>query len=272
MQDGKGGAAEARAIVVARSAFQPVLVFVKAPADPEVRAAFDRAAARWAEVAVGDLPDVAEGVAKDACGNPEAYADPVDDLVIFVNFFRDQEGGLLGRAGPCRLRPETHLPYAGLMEFDEADLEALSQAGILEDVILHEMGHVLGLGTLWEPLGLLAYDADACLDAREVRYRGRAGNDAWHDLGGAGDAPVEEQYGAGTKCGHWREATFDSELMTGIAERGPMPLSRLTIGALADLGYRVNYDAADAYRLPSGAQAQAVGIPLREVLLRPPLP
>jgi hypothetical protein len=43
---------------------------------------------------------------------------------------------------------------------------------------------------------------------------------------------------------------FDRELMTGYAESAaPMPLSIITVGALADLGYPVNYAAADAFAL-----------------------
>jgi hypothetical protein len=43
-----------------------------------------------------------------------------------------------------------------------------------------------------------------------------------------------------------------SELMTGYADTGvSLPLSRITVGAFQDLGYRVNYSAADAYTKPS---------------------
>ena len=57
--------------------------------------------------------------------------------------------------------------------------------------------------------------------------------------------------GSGTRDGHWRESTFDTELMTGFTERGPMPLSVITVGALADLGYTVDRSKADPYTVPS---------------------
>jgi hypothetical protein len=38
------------------------------------------------------------------------------------------------------------------------------------------------------------------------------------------------------------------------------PLSRLTIAALADMGYEVDLDAADPYRLPSALELAALGI------------
>ena len=51
--------------------------------------------------------------------------------------------------------------------------------------------------------------------------------------------------------------------MTGYAEStGTMPLSRLTIAAMQDLGYAVNYAAADSYSLPlvalMGASNEAI--------------
>ena len=60
--------------------------------------------------------------------------------------------------------------------------------------------------------------------------------------------------GPGTAEGHWRETTFDDELMTGFIEQGEMPLSRMTIASLQDLGYEVNLDAANAYQLPGSSR------------------
>ena len=51
------------------------------------------------------------------------------------------------------------------MFFDVADLYFLEELDLFEEVIVHEMGHVLGVGTLWNvalfgfdrtPLGLAA--------------------------------------------------------------------------------------------------------------------
>ena len=64
---------------------------------------------------------------------------------------------------------------------------------------------------------------------------------------------------------------FQTELMTGFASAGHMPLSRLTLGALADLGYRVNLDLADPYTLPTTPSTgpQSAGLELRERLITP---
>src|SRR5206468_3538723 len=53
--------------------------------------------------------------------------------------------------------------------------------------------------------------------------------------------------GTGTVNSHWREPTFVNELMTGYINNGPNPASVVTIASLEDLGYTVNYGAADAY-------------------------
>lgn len=67
--------------------------------------------------------------------------------------------------------------------------------------------------------------------------------------------PIEGGGGEGTRLGHWRETTFDNELMTGWVEEGNvrMPLSKLTTGALRDLGYTVDESKAEEYRLPMAA-------------------
>ena len=43
----------------------------------------------------------------------------------------------------------------GLMEFDSADLSNMENDGMLEEVILHEMDNVIGIGTIWDTLGLV---------------------------------------------------------------------------------------------------------------------
>ena len=73
--------------------------------------------------------------------------------------------------------------------------------------------------------------------------------------------PVANTGGAGTREGHWRETTFGNELMTGFLDGGINPLSRVTVGALEDMGYQVNYQAADQdYQLPTNLELEAMGI------------
>ncbi len=48
--------------------------------------------------------------------------------------------------------------------------------------------------------------------------------------------------------------------MTGFLNAGDNPLSRMTIAALEDMGYEVNYDAADAFGLPSALRLAELGV------------
>ena len=55
------------------------------------------------------------------------------------------------------------------------------------------------------------------------------------------------------RSSHWRESTLGNELMTGYLNSGTNPLSAITVGAMADLGYAVSFNAADAYAKPAAA-------------------
>lgn len=61
-----------------------------------------------------------------------------------------------------------------------------------------------------------------------------------------GSIPVEYDNGVGTQCLHWDEECFMGELMTGASSDG-LDLSILTIAALDDLGYTVDYSKADPF-------------------------
>lgn len=60
----------------------------------------------------------------------------------------DGAGGILGSAGPVYTFKRNGLrrPITGVMNFDIDDLEWLEEEGMLEGVIQHEMGHVMGIG------------------------------------------------------------------------------------------------------------------------------
>src|SRR3989442_1354073 len=60
------------------------------------------------------------------------------------------------RAGAAAAGASAFLPAKGKMSFDTADLAQMQQNGTLLDVITHEMGHVIGIGTIWTHKRLLA--------------------------------------------------------------------------------------------------------------------
>jgi len=207
--------------------------------------AFRQASARWSQAIIGDLPDaVYNGVA-------------VDDVLIDASAVAiDGPGGILGQAGPDALRSGSFLPIHGMMQFDSADLADLEASGQLNSVVFHEMGHVLGFGTIWRQLGVIAGAGTV-----NTRFTGPQAIAQYNLAFGrsATSVPLESGGGPGTADGHWSEAVFNNEIMTGYINPGSNPLSRVTIASMADLGYRVNLNAADAYTPPAGGAIVAGG-------------
>jgi len=223
-----------------------IVVRMNSPASPAVSDAFNQARLRWSQVIVGDIPAVTINLPAGLCGASEpAFSGTVDDVVIeAASEPIDGVGGILGQAGPCVLGSDG-LPRRGVMRFDSADLADLAAEGLLVDVVLHEMGHVLGIGTVWEDAGLLQNPSSA-----DPRFTGPVAVGRWEALGGTGGVPVEGDGGPGTRDAHWDEAVFGNELMTGWISASPNPLSDVTIASLDDLGYQVDLGAADTYTLP----------------------
>jgi adhesin/invasin len=223
--------------------------------------AFDAAVARWRDIILTDVPQWTLTSPAGSCfsGQP-ALNESVDDVIIYIQAVPiDGLGGVLGAAGPCVQRSGSHLPVMGLIRFDSADLDDLASHGQLSTVVLHEMAHVLGFGTIWTDRGLLSGAGTL-----NPTFTGAFARTAYQAIGGIGAVPVENTGGPGTADGHWRESVFTSELMTGYITNGfANPLSAVTIGSLQDLGYGVDYGTADPYGGAS-LRRQAVS-PLRQL-------
>jgi hypothetical protein len=220
------------------------------------RAAFSSAAAKWADIITGDLTDVPASVAAGQCGtNSPALDETIDDVLIFATITSiDGPGRVLGSAGPCFTRSGTHgLTVIGEMLFDAADVSSLESNGSFTSVVVHEMGHVLGIGTFWPQFGLknASIVGGTPLDTYFPGANSVAGFNA---IGGNAyssglKVPVENSGDGGTINAHWRESVLRNELMTGFITTGSNPLSVLTVRSLQDLGYSVNAGAADPFFL-----------------------
>jgi Bacterial Ig-like domain (group 2)/Leishmanolysin/Bacterial Ig-like domain (group 1) len=244
------------------SPFAIELQFLTTPTDAQ-RQAFVAARDHWQRLITSEVPNVSLSAAAGTCG-PESppVNRTVDDLLILVSLGPiDGAGSVLGASGPCYIRSVSSLPVLGLMKFDTADLDVLESEGLLQTVILHEMAHVLGFGTIWTDLGLLAGPS---LDGgTDPHFTGAQARIAFDAVGGAGygglKVPVEKTGGSGTADSHWRESVFGSELMTGFVDPNPNPLSRATVASFADLGYTVNLAGADPYTLGAALRAFSRG-------------
>ena len=222
---------------------------------PSIWAAFQVAAHRWSGVITGDVPDVLSDVDPGTCGNSSpAVRRVVDDVLVLATIEPiDGPGGTLGSAGPCWIRDGSDLPFLGRMRLDTDDLVRLQERGQLHDVIVHEVGHILGIGTLWRRFDLLQLSARDN-PGSDTYFSGAAAIQAFDATGGTtytgNKVPVENaQGGAGTLDSHWRESIMDRELMTGFVDASPNPLSIVSAASLQDLGYVVDLDGADSYSL-----------------------
>jgi hypothetical protein len=224
-----------------RSAYNIEVRFLGGLTTPQ-KNAFKNAADRWSKVIVGDLPSVM------------IDGDVIDDLLIVAQGVEiDGPGKILGQAGPTHLRPASagasaFLPAKGLMSFDTADLAQMQADGTLRDVITHEMGHVIGIGTIWENKRLLVGAG-----SNNPTFKGVNAKREFGVLKGTGPVkvPVENTGGPGTRDGHWRETVFRNELMSGFIAAPGNPLSKMTVASLQDLGYTVDLSAAEPYALPN---------------------
>jgi Leishmanolysin len=228
--------------------------------------AMSAAARRWESAVTQGLPSVTGSIAANSCGSNAAFSGTIDDILIFTgNKTIDGPGGILAQSGPCSIRSASGLTTYSTLVFDTADLSQF--ASQLADIAVHEMGHSLGIGTLWQNFGLVSG-----IGTTNPTYKGGNGLREWRALSGSTAAvPVENTGGSGTAGGHWRETTFKNELMTGYLNSGYNPLSRLSIGSLQDMGYSVNYAAAQSYTYSAAAlKTQGLdGLELNEQLITP---
>ena len=219
---------------------------------------FQNAADRLTQIIKGDIVNAAASpINLNQCPNVTESIpinEEVDDVIIYASIRSiDGPGKILASAGPCFTRSTTvgDMTAIGVMSFDSADLNTLGAGGTLQDVITHEMLHVLGIGTLWT-----SKEPDLITDTNTAtpKYNGVNARQGCVAAGGtiacANYVPVEgTPEPAGTRDSHWRENTFNTEMMTGYLDP-TSPISGITIGGLKDLGFTVDESKADPFTMP----------------------
>jgi hypothetical protein len=254
--------------------FSIVVRFFGAPMTAQQQAAFTSAAARLSKIITTDIIDARTAQDEDlsvdcadtsgtpVAGLPTLHSELIDDIVIYASV-QDIDGPnkVLAQAGPCIYRPVSSggadtlwMPAVGIMEFDQADIASITGSGTFDEIVTHEMMHVLGFGVLWD---VDTPNTLASKGTTDPRYVGVNGIKGCRDVGGtttcATTVPVEGNGVPGTTDSHWRESTFDKELMTGYIDPSPNPLSLMSVLSLRDLGYTVDSTKADPYTIPGGS-------------------
>ena len=195
---------------------------------------------------MGDLPDVYD---RDL--------GRIDDfrMTVGMGLLGDANGtdgarNTLANATPLQFRTgSSGLPWLGITGIDPLDADRPE----LRYILLHEFGHALG----FTPGATVFSQYVVTTGAGSTAGKGFVGQhalQAYREIfnnASATSVPLETSGGAGTAGAHWKESVLGTELMTGYVDP-VMQLSRITVGAMEDFGYKVNYAAADRY-IPAAA-------------------
>ena len=228
--------------------FQITLTYTNPNLPAVQKQVFQRAANRLQQIIVGDVPGVTL---------PNGQF--IDDVEILVTvepmspFLNGYARTLQTRTGPGGL------PYQGEIFINASKI---GDAGIYHTII-HECLHAFGFSstffqTVNKVSGLgttqpLFTGTNAIREyATAFSLTAPAGVPLYGDLSAPGS------YGS-----HWDTTTIGTEIMSvgwDTTSTALRPFSRITVGALQDFGYQVNYAAADAYTRPTDVSAG--GLPI----------
>lgn len=146
----------------------------------------------------------------------------------------DGAGGFAGLASPLGTVTQNGftLPTFSTMQFDSADLSVLESNGTLFDIVVREMAHAIGFGTMWSFNDLSINGSGIYTGAKALAaYRSEFDPDATF-------IPIELDGGFGTANVLWDEdwAGGPNELMTASLDF-PSFISRTTLASFEDFGY-----------------------------------
>ena len=250
--------------MVSTSNADDIITVERGAVDPSAFPIIDEAERFWDARIVGYSSEV-----------PQGLRNQLSRLTIAATVAPiDGPGGILGFAGPDAVvsigvgNPDTDgrlytLPVLASMTFDLDDFPDAQAQGFLQDVVIHEMGHAIGIGSIWDQNSLTGNPQGIAL----TQYLGHeinggnalAGYRAESPFPLAAFVPLEQRGGAGTALGHWVDSPpffnqvftgpFIKEFMTGFVGDvdpvtgafvvAPKFLSQSTLGSCADMGYAV---------------------------------
>jgi hypothetical protein len=197
----------------------------------------------------------------------ESYTDPNNSELINPNLYNNYSlGNVISKEGTINFNQDIWNDYSLTNRID-----GNSNAYY---ILLHELGHILGIGSLWYLKNSRGLDTIT----NTLFYRGsnaiREYNDSItftnpNDPINFQYIPIEDNGGPGTEGLHPEEGvelgvstnsrTLDGvlypglnrEIMTGWIENNSnsLPLSSITVGFFHDLGYNIDYTNADFFNI-----------------------
>ncbi|MBC7842150.1 MAG: hypothetical protein H7099_07550 [Gemmatimonadaceae bacterium] len=214
----------------------------------------ERVTARWRRIIRSGSVGEQVNIPIEGCRNRVPVAQFITGVRVLVrldtlfNF-------IVAQSGPCAIRANG-LPLLGTIQVNWRFYPTLSDRK-LDDLLMHEVGHVLGIGSVWRSAsfpGLVQGDTNA-LDPIFVGPNALA---AFARLGGSAQfvgrtVPIEPRV-----LGHWRQQPFAGEVMAPSLATSPQVTSAVTVASLRDIGWNVEREAYDDYQLPASVLAGRV--------------
>jgi hypothetical protein len=224
------------------------------PLPLRVRLSMERVAARWRSVIRSAPGGEFVRLTAGECRNAVGVAQFITGIRVLVKL-DTLPPRIAGQGGPCVIRA-TGLPLLGTVSLNILSYGTLSDRK-LDDLLQHEVGHVLGLGTIWGR-GAFAPLIDGDSAAPDPIFVGPNALAAFSRLGQSSrftrrTVPIQPNV-----RGHWRADAFLGELMAPTLINAAQPTSAVTVAALRDLGWNVEPEAYDDFTLPAAVLAPAV--------------
>ncbi len=231
------------------------------PLPLRVLLSMERVAIKWRRVIRSAPPGDVVRLQIGECRNAVPVSQFISGVRVLIKL-DSLPSRIAGQGGPCVVR-SNGLPLLGTVSLNLFTYNALSDRK-LDDLIQHEVGHVLGIGTVW---GRAAFSGLVLGDTASADpiFVGPAALAAFSRLGRGArftGRPVPLQLRV---LGHWRSDAFGGEVMAPSLTASAQPTSAVSVAALRDLGWNVETEAYDDYELPDAVLSTVVSPRMQSV-------
>ncbi len=171
--------------------------------------------------------------------------------------WRRGAGGMLASAGFENMNKDSTgrwMPTSGAANINTNPIVIdilTANINVFRRVMIHEFAHALGFGTYWGS----EYYGRNLVNTDKGTYKANSyAGWAYGELNGKftqTEIPLTTGVGYGSDYSHWKEQIFGDEIMTHSINFTDMPISQMTIAAMRDIGWNVNFGAADSFSLAS---------------------